>query len=222
MAIIQLKKIKKIYQQGELQIEVLKGVDLQVEKGDFLAIMGASGSGKSTLLYIIGCLESPTSGSYHFAGSEISKLDDDSLSKIRNERLGFIFQSFYLIPYLTLFENVLVPTIYSKKKLDFKKRAKDLLTRVGLQERLSFLPSELSGGQKQRTAIVRSLINSPDIVLADEPTGQLDSKSAAQVMEILATLNEQGKTIILVTHDETTASYAKKRVIMKDGLIYPA
>ncbi len=222
MPIIELRGITKTYHQGELEVEVLKGVDLQVEAGDFLAIMGASGSGKSTLLYIIGCLERFTQGTYLLAGQEISHLDDEELSLIRNERLGFIFQSFYLIPYLSVFENVLVPTIYSKKRLNFRKRAEQLLSQVGLRDRISFLPSELSGGQKQRTAIVRSLINDPDIILADEPTGQLDSKSSSQVMEILAGLNRQGKTIILVTHDEATASYASKRVIMKDGLVYPA
>ncbi len=221
MSIIELRGIRKTYRQGELLVEVLKGVDLKVEKGDFLAIMGASGSGKSTLLYIIGCLESPTDGKYILEGSEVSRLGDDELSSIRNEKLGFVFQSFYLIPYLTVLENVLVPTIYSRRHLDFKSRARGLLRKVGLEERLFFLPSELSGGQKQRTAIVRSLINDPDIVLADEPTGQLDSKSSSQVMEILTALNKDGKTIILVTHDEATASYAKRRVIMKDGLIYP-
>ena len=221
MSLIELRGIRKRYRQGELLVEVLKGVDLKVEKGDFLAIMGASGSGKSTLLYIIGCLESPTDGKYILEGSEVSRLGDDELSSIRNEKLGFVFQSFYLIPYLTVLENVLVPTIYSRRHLDFKSRARGLLRKVGLEERLFFLPSELSGGQKQRTAIVRSLINDPDIVLADEPTGQLDSKSSSQVMEILTALNKDGKTIILVTHDEATASYAKRRVIMKDGLIYP-
>ncbi len=221
MSLIELSGIRKRYRQGELLVEVLKGVDLKVEKGDFLAIMGASGSGKSTLLYIIGCLESPTDGKYILEGSEVSRLGDDELSSIRNQKLGFVFQSFYLIPYLTVLENVLVPTIYSRRHLDFKSRARGLLRKVGLEERLFFLPSELSGGQKQRTAIVRSLINDPDIVLADEPTGQLDSKSSSQVMEILTALNKDGKTIILVTHDEATASYAKRRVIMKDGLIYP-
>ncbi len=221
MSLIELRGIRKTYRQGELLVEVLKGVNLKVEKGEFLAIMGASGSGKSTLLYIIGCLESPTDGKYILEGSEVSRLGDDELSSIRNEKLGFVFQSFYLIPYLTVLENVLVPTIYSRRHLDFKSRARGLLRKVGLEERLFFLPSELSGGQKQRTAIVRSLINDPDIVLADEPTGQLDSKSSSQVMEILTALNRDGKTIILVTHDEATASYAKRRVIMKDGLIYP-
>ena len=221
MSLIELRSIRKRYRQGDLLVEVLKGVNLKVEKGEFLAIMGASGSGKSTLLYIIGCLESPTDGKYILEGSEVSRLGDDELSSIRNEKLGFVFQSFYLIPYLTVLENVLVPTIYSRRHLDFKSRARGLLRKVGLEERLFFLPSELSGGQKQRTAIVRSLINDPDIVLADEPTGQLDSKSSSQVMEILTALNRDGKTIILVTHDEATASYAKRRVIMKDGLIYP-
>ncbi len=222
MAIIELRNITKSYMQGELQVEVLKGIDLDVEKGEFLAIMGASGSGKSTLLYIIGCLESPSGGTYRLAGAEVSKLEDDSLSRVRNEKLGFVFQSFYLIPYLTVEENVLVPTIYAKRRLDFKARAKALLEEVGLGHRVSFLPSELSGGQKQRVAIVRSLINDPDIVLADEPTGQLDSTSSTQVMEILSRLNGQGKTIIVVTHDEKTASYARRRVIMKDGLLYPS
>ncbi|NPA94539.1 MAG: ABC transporter ATP-binding protein [Thermodesulfobacteria bacterium] len=222
MAIIELRDITKTYRQGELEVKVLKGVNLEVEKGDFLAIMGASGSGKSTLLYIIGCLESPSSGTYRLAGAEVSKLEDDELSRVRNERLGFVFQSFYLIPYLTVEENVLVPTIYSKKRRDYKARARHLLEQVGLGHRVSFLPSELSGGQKQRVAIVRSLINDPDIVLADEPTGQLDSHSSAQVMEILSDLNKQGKTIIVVTHDEQTADYASRRVIMKDGLLYSA
>ncbi len=221
MSIIELKDITKAYTQGDLRVEVLRGVDLKVSRGDFLAIMGQSGSGKSTLLYIVGCLESPTSGSYHLEGQEISSLGDEQLSRIRNEKLGFVFQSFYLIPYLNVLENVLVPTIYSRRKIDFKKKAMKLLDMVGLAQRQSFLPSELSGGQKQRAAIVRSLINEPEIVLADEPTGQLDSKSSTQVMEILRRLNSQGKTIILVTHDEQTASYAKRRVLMKDGRLYP-
>ena len=145
MIIIELKNITKTYRQGELEVKVLKGVNLEVEKGDFLAIMGASGSGKSTLLYIIGCLESPSSGTYRLAGVEVSKLEDDELSRVRNEKLGFVFQSFYLIPYLTVEENVLVPTIYSKKRMDYKTRARRLLEQVGLGHRVSFLPSELSG-----------------------------------------------------------------------------
>ena len=219
MALIQLKEISRVFHQGELEVHVLKDISLEIRRGDFVAIMGASGSGKSTLMYIIGCLDSPTSGTYLLKGQDVSSLDDDALSLVRNESLGFIFQSFYLIPYLNCLENVLVPTLYSKKKRNFAERAASLLREVNLEERMKFLPSELSGGQKQRIAIVRSLINDPEIVLADEPTGQLDSKSSAQVMEILSRLNSRGKTIILVTHDPETARYAKRKIILKDGRI---
>ncbi len=219
MALISLKGIERIFHQGELEIEILKGIDIEIEKGEFIAIMGASGSGKSTLMYIIGCLDSPTSGSYLLDGRDVSSLDDDELSRLRNQRLGFIFQSFYLIPYLNVLENVLIPTLYSPETGNFKDRAATLLKEVDLGERMQFLPSELSGGQKQRVAIVRSLINDPEIVLADEPTGQLDSKSSRQVMEILSRLNRQGKTIILVTHDPETASFANRRIFLQDGRI---
>lgn len=219
MVLIQLRDINKTFKQGDLIIEVLKGINLEINKGDFLAIMGSSGSGKSTLLYLIGCLDRPTSGTYLLKGKDVSKLNDDSLSTIRNTSLGFIFQSFYLIPYLNVLENVLIPTLYSPKKEDFKTKAMKLLDQVGLGDRIRFKPSELSGGQKQRVAIVRSLINNPEIILADEPTGQLDSKSSAQVMEILDRLNNYGKTIILVTHDPETAKYARKKIFLKDGRI---
>jgi putative ABC transport system ATP-binding protein len=221
LALIQLRKINRIFHQGDLEIQVLKDIDLDINEGDFVAIMGASGSGKSTLMYIIGCLDSPSSGSYHLKGVNVSDMDDDHLSLVRNESLGFIFQSFYLIPYLNVMENVLIPTLYSSKNMDFKKRASDLLEEVDMAERMKFLPSELSGGQKQRVAIVRSLINDPEIVLADEPTGQLDSRSSGQVMEILSRLNSRGKTIILVTHDPETARYAKRTIFLKDGRISP-
>lgn len=219
MALIEIRNLSRTFHQGELEVQVLKDISLDIDEGDFIAIMGASGSGKSTLMYIIGCLDSPTSGSYFLEGRDVSILDDDSLSRIRNESLGFIFQSFYLIPYLNVLENVLVPTLYSTRSLNFRKRALDLLREVNLDERIGFLPAELSGGQKQRVAIVRSLINDPEIVLADEPTGQLDSKSSGQVMEILSRLNRQGKTIILVTHDPETASYARRSIFLKDGRI---
>ncbi len=219
MALIQLRGINRIFHQGDLEIQVLRDIDLDIEEGDFVAIMGASGSGKSTLMYIIGCLDSPSSGTYLLAGRNVSEMDDDHLSNIRNESLGFIFQSFYLIPYLNVMENVLIPTVYSPRDMDFKKRAAALLEEVDMAQRVKFLPSELSGGQKQRVAIVRSLINDPDIVLADEPTGQLDSRSSRQVMEILSRLNRRGKTIILVTHDPDTASYAHRTIFLKDGRI---
>lgn len=219
MALIQLREISRVFHQGELDVHVLKEINLEIDQGDFLAIMGASGSGKSTLMYIIGCLDSPTSGTYLLKNRDVSFLDDDALSLIRNKSLGFIFQSFYLIPYLNCLENVLVPTLYSKKRKAFSERAAALFREVNLEERMKFLPSELSGGEKQRVAIVRSLINEPEIVLADEPTGQLDSKSSGQVMNILSRLNSEGKTIILVTHDPETARYAKRKIFLKDGRI---
>ncbi len=221
MALIQLRNINRIFHQGDLEIQVLRDISLEIQEGDFVAIMGASGSGKSTLMYIIGCLDSPSSGTYLLKGMNVSEMDDDRLSLIRNESLGFIFQSFYLIPYLNVMENVLIPSLYSSKNIEFKKRAKALLEEVDMSERMKFLPSELSGGQKQRVAIVRSLINDPEIVLADEPTGQLDSKSSRQVMEILSRLNSRGKTIILVTHDPETARYAERTIFIKDGCITP-
>jgi len=217
--IIELRDIGKTFRQGELEVQVLRGIDLVVEKGEFIAIMGASGSGKSTLLYIIGCLDTPTRGTYLLDGRDVSNLDDDALSSIRNLKFGFVFQSFYLIPYLDVLENVLIPTIYNPARSDFTRRAAELLNEVGLGDRLRFLPSELSGGQKQRVAIVRSLVNDPDIVLADEPTGQLDSESSAQVMDILARLNYEGKTVILVTHDPETAMYASRKITIRDGRI---
>ncbi len=219
MALIELREISRVFHQGELEVHVLRDINLEIQQGDFLAIMGASGSGKSTLMYIIGCLDTPTSGSFILKGRDVSSLDDDALSLVRNESLGFIFQSFYLIPYLNCLENVLVPTLYSRKEKNFPERAAALLREVNLEERMKFLPAELSGGQKQRVAIVRSLINDPEIVLADEPTGQLDSKSSGQVMEILSRLNSEGKTIILVTHDPETARYAKRNIFLKDGRI---
>ena len=221
MALIQLRNINRIFHQGDLEIQVLRDISLEIQEGDFVAIMGASGSGKSTLMYIIGCLDSPSSGTYLLKGMNVSEMDDDRLSLIRNESLGFIFQSFYLIPYLNVMENVLIPSLYSSKNIEFKKRARELLEEVDMSERMKFLPSELSGGQKQRVAIVRSLINDPEIVLADEPTGQLDSKSSRQVMEILSRLNSRGKTIILVTHDPETARYAERTIFIKDGRITP-
>ncbi len=219
MALIRLDGIVKTFRQGELEVRVLKDIALKVERGEFVAIMGSSGSGKSTLMYILGCLDTPTSGTYHLEGMDVSGLDDDALSAIRNSKIGFIFQSFYLIPYLDVLENVLVPTLYNPSPGDARGRALGLLDEVGLGERIGFSPGELSGGQKQRVAIVRALINDPDIILADEPTGQLDSSSSRQVMEILERLNRRGKTVIVVTHDPDTAGYARRRIMIEDGRI---
>ncbi len=227
MALIELRGIKKTYVQGELKTEVLKGIDLQVERGEFLAIIGPSGSGKSTLMYIIGCLDKPTEGEYFLDEKEVSKLSDDELSRIRGMYIGFVFQSFYLVPYLNALENVLLPTLYVEKSYRKKlfseqspeEKAKEILRELGMEERISYKPDQLSGGQKQRVAIARALINSPEVIIADEPTGQLDRKSGKAVMDIFNNLNKQGKTIIVVTHDPEVAKFATRIVKIEDGLL---
>ncbi|WP_456457348.1 ABC transporter ATP-binding protein [Thermovibrio sp.] len=227
MALIELKGIRKVYKQGELEVEVLKGIDLKVERGEFIAIIGPSGSGKSTLLYILGCLDRPTEGKYYFNGTDVFSLKDEELSKLRAKHIGFVFQSFYLIPYLNALDNVLVPVEYlpkEERKRRFKgespqQRAKELLRRLKVEDRAYFKPSELSGGQKQRVAIARALINKPELILADEPTGQLDSASSKAVMEIFKELHREGKTLIVVTHDPEVASFAQRVVEIRDGEI---
>jgi len=227
LALIELKGIKKVFRQGELQVEVLKGIDLTIERGEFVAVMGPSGSGKSTLMYIMGCLDRPTEGKYYLNGIDVFSLKDDELSKLRAKFIGFVFQSFYLIPYLNVLDNVLVPVDYlpkEEKKKRFKEKspeekAKELLKRLGMGERLKFKPAELSGGQKQRVAIARALINSPEVILADEPTGQLDSASGKAVMETFKELHSEGKTVIVVTHDPAVASYADRVIKIKDGKV---
>ncbi|MFN3406731.1 MAG: ABC transporter ATP-binding protein [Caldimicrobium sp.] len=214
-----LENIRKVYKVGKLQYEVLKGVDLQVEAGDFIAIMGPSGGGKSTLLYILGLLDKPTSGKYFLEGVEVSKLSSKELSRIRNEKIGFVFQAFHLVPWATALENVLLPLLYRGNiTSEDLEKAKNLLKRLGLGEQLKFKPAELSGGQQQRVAIARALINNPKLLLADEPTGNLDSKSSKEVMDILEELNKEGLTIILVTHDPEIAKRAKSVKILKDGI----
>lgn len=216
-----MEDIRKTYRTGDLEIEVLKGVNLRIEKGEFVAIMGTSGSGKTTLMNIIGCLDVPTSGRYMLAEREVSNLTDDELSEIRNEHIGFVFQTFYLLPYATVLENVLLPTLYiGSRKDNAEKHAIDLLKIVGLEGRAKFRPNQLSGGEQQRVAIARALINGPELLLADEPTGQLDSKTATEIMNLLVKMNEQGKTVILITHDATIAGYAKRIIQIKDGIIF--
>jgi putative ABC transport system ATP-binding protein len=215
-----MEDIKKTYRMGDQDVVVLKGVNLNIEKGEFVSIMGTSGSGKTTLMNIIGCLDVPTSGRYVLADREVSRLTDDELSVIRNEHIGFVFQNFYLLPYATVLENVLLPTLYIEHHRDgSEKRAKELLQLVGLEERAKFKPNQLSGGEQQRVAIARALINNPDLVLADEPTGQLDSTTTTEIMSLLTKMNEQGKTVILITHDSSVASYAKRIVHIQDGVI---
>ena len=227
LALIELKNVRKVYKQGDLEVEVLKGVDLTVERGEFISIVGPSGSGKSTLMYILGCLDRPTSGEYYLDGKDVLKLPDDELSKLRAEYIGFVFQAFYLIPYLTVLDNVLLPVEYlpkEERKRRFsdkppQKKAVELLTRLGIGDRIGFKPEELSGGQKQRTAIARALINSPEIILADEPTGQLDTESSREVMRIFEELHSEGKTVIVVTHDMEIAKHAQRIVKIRDGRI---
>jgi putative ABC transport system ATP-binding protein len=215
-----MENIKKTYRMGNLDIEVLKGVYLKIEKGEFVAIMGTSGSGKTTLMNIIGCLDVPTSGRYMLADKEVSNLADDELSVIRNEHIGFIFQNYYLLPYATVLENILLPTLYIEHRKDgAEKYAKDLLNRVGLEDRAKFKPNQLSGGEQQRVAIVRALINEPELLLADEPTGQLDSKTTTEIMSIITKMNKQGKTVVLVTHDANMAAYAQRNLHIQDGVI---
>lgn len=218
--IIKLENITKVYQTAGIKTQALRGINLTVYEGEFLSIMGASGSGKTTLMNIIGCLDTPTSGKYYLLGKDVSKLDDDHLSQIRNEYIGFVFQQFFLIPYLTALENILVPVVYSKKSFSQKEtEAENILGMLGLEDKKNNKPSQLSGGQQQRVAIGRALINDPQLILADEPTGALDSKTAKEIMEIFVDLNKKGKTIILITHDPTIASYAHRIIKISDGKI---
>ena len=214
-----LKNITKTYKTGKIAYQVLKGIDLEVEEKEFLAIMGASGSGKTTLLNIIGLLDKPDSGIYIFDGQEVSKLNKNELAYIRNRKIGFVFQAFHLVPWATALENVLMPLLYRGvfKKED-EERALQLLTRLGLEKRINAKPSELSGGEQQRVAIARALITHPKLLLADEPTGNLDSKSSQEVMKIFKELNEEGLTIIMVTHDPEIAKFAQRIKIIKDGV----
>jgi putative ABC transport system ATP-binding protein len=215
-----LRDIRKSYWVGGEEVLALAGVSLTFRKGDFWAILGASGSGKSTLLNLIGCLDRPTSGRYFLAGQDVSTLDDDALSEIRLRHLGFIFQSFNLIPQSTVEANIRLPLDYQDwEPADSSARARELAALVGLEHRLKHRPAELSGGQQQRVAIARSLANDPAIILADEPTGNLDSKTGEEIMQLLDSLNKQGKTIIMVTHEPDIAAHARQRLFMKDGLI---
>ena len=220
MPLCVLEDIRKSYKMGDTDIEVLRGINLQVEKGEFVAIMGTSGSGKTTLMNIIGCLDVPTSGRYMLADKEVSRLSDDELSLIRNEHIGFVFQNFYLLPYATVLENVLLPSLYIEKRRDnFEQKAAELPQIVGLRERMKFKPPQLSGGEQQRVAIARALINEPELLLTDEPTGQLDSKTAVEIMDLLVQMNKNGKTVIVITHDPNIAGYAGRTVKIKDGVI---
>ena len=218
--VIDIQGITKTYVNGKLSVPVLHGIDLVVNKGEFVSIIGPSGSGKSTFMNILGCLDRPTTGSYRLNGDEVATLSDDELAYVRNKQIGFVFQSFNLLTKLTALENVVLPMIYAgvNKKMRIE-RASQLLQSVGLDERMDHLPSELSGGQRQRVAIARALANNPAIIMADEPTGNLDSKSTIDVMNIFRGLHDEGRTILLVTHEPDIATYASRNVVLKDGII---
>lgn len=217
---IRIEKLWKIYDTGSVQVKALQNVSLNIEKGDFVAIVGASGSGKSTLMNIIGCLDKPTHGRYFLDGIETNTMDAKALAKIRNLKIGFVFQSFNLIPRTSALQNVELPMIYAGVgHKERRAKSEAALERVGLKDRMDHKPNELSGGQKQRVAIARALVNEPAIILADEPTGNLDSKSTEEIMEIFKSLNQEGATIILVTHESDIAAQAKRVVTFKDGQI---
>ena len=218
--IITVDKINKTYKNGSLELQVLKNISFKVDKGEFLAIMGSSGSGKSTMMNILGCLDNQYEGRYILDGIDISKSTENELSEIRNKKIGFIFQSFNLLPRLTALENVELPLVYSSiPKEERHKRANELLEMVGLKDRIHHRPNELSGGQRQRVAIARALVNNPSIILADEPTGNLDSKSEEEIIEILQKLNKMGKTIVIVTHEPNIGEIAQRKIVFKDGEI---
>ena len=218
--IITVDKINKTYKNGSLELQVLKNISFKVDKGEFLAIMGSSGSGKSTMMNILGCLDNQYEGRYILDGIDISKSNENELSEIRNKKIGFIFQSFNLLPRLTALENVELPLVYSSiPKEERHKRANELLEMVGLKDRIHHRPNELSGGQRQRVAIARALVNNPSIILADEPTGNLDSKSEEEIIEILQKLNKMGKTIVIVTHEPSIGEIAERKIVFKDGEI---
>ena len=218
--LIDLRNINKTYRNGDQELKVLKNINLTVEEGDFLAIMGPSGSGKSTLMNIIGMLDRPSTGEYFLENEDVANLGDKKLAKVRNNQIGFVFQQFFLLSKLNALQNVELPLIYAGVPQGSRKNlAKQYLEKVDLGTRMTHLPSELSGGQKQRVAIARALVNNPSIILADEPTGALDTKTGEQIMELLTELNAEGKTIIMVTHEPEIAAYAKRQIVIRDGVI---
>ncbi|ERN54058.1 ABC transporter ATP-binding protein [Alkalihalophilus marmarensis] len=215
---IHLSKIYKTFKLGKEDVTILKNIDFTVESGEFVAIMGPSGSGKSTLMNILGCLDKPSSGIYQLDGADVLATREGALADIRNQQIGFVFQTFHLLPRLSALQNVELPMIYSKvKKKERREKALEVLSKVGLSDRVSFLPTRLSGGQKQRVAIARALVNEPKFILADEPTGALDSKSSAQILELFKNLNAEGVTIIMITHDQEVADQADRVVYIRDG-----
>jgi len=220
MAIIELKDVRKFYDMGAEQVRALNGVDLAIERGEYVAIMGPSGSGKSTLMNLLGCLDTPSSGSYVLNGTAVEKLSDHELAAIRNKEIGFVFQTFNLLARTDALQNVELPLVYSgMPRRERRERAAKALERVGLADRASHQPNELSGGQRQRVAIARALVNEPSILLADEPTGNLDSATSEDIMKLFAALHGQGNTVILVTHEQDIAAHANRRILLRDGKV---
>ncbi len=218
--IVKFENVRKTYQMGPVTVEALRGVSFEINAGDYISIMGPSGCGKSTLLNLLGCLDRPTSGSYHLGDQDVSRMDDDALSAVRGARLGFVFQSYNLIQQLTVVENIEIPLYYQDRpEHQSREMAQRMAARVGLENRLEHKPFELSGGQQQRVAIARALVNEPLVILADEPTGNLDSSSGSDILTLFDELHEQGKTLILVTHDPSVGRRARRAIRLRDGLI---
>lgn len=218
--VIDIKGIRRDFPLGQEIVKVLKGIDLQIEKGEYVALMGPSGSGKSTLMNLLGCLDTPTAGSYNLNGKDVSQMSDDDLAEIRNTEIGFVFQTFNLLPRTTALDNVALPMVYAgKSKNERNKRAEEVLTDVGLADRMDHKPNQLSGGQRQRVAVGRALVNKPSIILADEPTGNLDSKTGFEIMNLFDEIHKAGNTVIMVTHEEDIAAHASRVIRLRDGLI---
>ena len=218
--VLELRAIEKIYGLGDASLRVLKGIDLSIMEGEYVAIIGPSGSGKSTLLNLLGCLDRPTSGAYLLSGEDVAQFSDRELSRIRNRRIGFVFQSFHLITHLTVHENVELPLFYARmSRAARRERCREVLDRVGLSHRLDHIPAQLSGGERQRVAVARALSNDPALILADEPTGNLDSKTSDEIMDLFRDLHRAGRTVVVITHDPEIAAAAPRRVLLRDGLI---
>ncbi|WP_295829650.1 ABC transporter ATP-binding protein [uncultured Winogradskyella sp.] len=218
--VIEIRNIIRDFKLGQETVHVLKGIDLDIKRGDYVAIMGPSGSGKSTLMNILGCLDTPTAGSYNLNDKDVSKLSDDDLAEIRNTEIGFVFQTFNLLPRTTALENVALPMIYAgASKKERIARASTVLTDVGLDDRMDHKPNQLSGGQRQRVAVGRALVNKPSIILADEPTGNLDSKTSLEIMQLFDEIHDKGNTVIMVTHEEEVAKHARRVIRLRDGMI---